>query len=221
MLQIDIYTEITCPWCFIGLHRLDKVLSERFPSLEVSIFHHPVVLLPDVPTTGLYIPDLLRKRYGVTDPKAAFTRPESEARASGLNLDLSHQPYAYPTQAAHALIEGAEERGTQHELAVAISDAYFLEAKDIGDADVLAAIAAGYGFSHDEARSMASDPARHRRVEDAAARSVAAGVKSVPHFVFGKMIVITGGRSEDEIASAIRSSASAPHFGMEIGGTVR
>lgn len=209
MLRIDLYTEITCPWCFIGQHRLDKVLGERFPSLDVSIHHHPVLLLPDAPAAGLYIPELLKKRYGVTDPKAAFSRPEGEARASGLNLDLSRQPYTYPTQAAHALIEAAGERGTQHRLAVAISDAHFLGAKNIGDADVLASIAVGYGFNHDEARSIASDPAQHRRVEEAAAKSAAAGVKSVPYFVFGNSIAINGGRSEDEIASAIRSSASA------------
>jgi predicted DsbA family dithiol-disulfide isomerase len=89
MLQIDVYSEITCPWCMVGQHRLDKVLSERFSDLAVDIRHHPVLLLPDAPAAGLYIPDLLRARYGVTDPTAAFARPEAEARASGLELDLS------------------------------------------------------------------------------------------------------------------------------------
>lgn len=209
MLRIDLYTEITCPWCFIGQHRLDKVMSERFPALDVGIHHHPVLLLPDAPARGLYIPDLLQKRYGVTDPKTAFARPEAEARASGLELDLSRQPYAYPTQAAHALIEAAGSRGTQHRLAVAISDAYFLLAKNIADPDVLADIAAGFGFNHDQARSIAATPAQHRRVEEAAARSAAAGVRSVPHFVFGGGVALAGGRSEDEIASAIQRSAPA------------
>lgn len=81
MLQIDLYTEITCPWCLIGQRRLDKVVAERFPGLVAEIQHHPVLLLPDVPATGLYVPDLLRARYGVTDPKVAFARPEAEARA--------------------------------------------------------------------------------------------------------------------------------------------
>ncbi|MNG57197.1 DSBA-like thioredoxin domain protein [compost metagenome] len=72
MLRIDLYTEITCPWCFVGLHRLDKVLQERFPELVADIHHHPVLLLPDAPAAGLFIPDLLRARYGVTDPKSAL-----------------------------------------------------------------------------------------------------------------------------------------------------
>lgn len=207
MLQIDLYTEITCPWCIIGHHRLDKVLAERFPDLEVDIRQHPVLLLPDAPAEGLNIPDLLRSRYGVTDPKASFARPEAEARASGLDLDLSRQPWTYRTQAAHGLILAARAKGTQHQLAVAITEAHFLKAKNISDADVLADIAAAYGFEREEARAIALDRQQHRRVEQEATQSMAAGVRSVPHFVFGKRIALNGGRSEDEIASAIRAAA--------------
>jgi predicted DsbA family dithiol-disulfide isomerase len=206
MLPIDLYTEITCPWCIVGQHRLDKVLTERFPALRVDIRHHPVLLLPDVPETGLYIPDLLRTRYGITDPGAAFARPEAEARASGLALDLGLQPWTYRTQPAHALILAARERGSQHQLAVAISKAYFLDARNIGHADVLAGVASAHGFTHEEARRIALDPAQHARVEAEAARSATAGVRSVPHFVFGGHIAINGGRSEAEIALSIQNA---------------
>ncbi|HEY8065005.1 MAG TPA: DsbA family protein [Methylosinus sp.] len=208
MLRIDLFTEITCPWCIIGHHRLDKVLAERFPALDVDIRQHPVLLLPDAPAAGLYIPDLLRSRYGITDSKASFARPEAEARASGLHLDLSRQLWTYRTQPAHGLVLAARGRGTEHRLAVAITDAHFLEARNISDANVLADIAVGYGFERDEARAIALDPEQHRRVEQEAVKSAAAGVRSVPHFVFGGRIAINGGRSEDEIASAIRDAAS-------------
>ncbi|CCE06782.1 Predicted dithiol-disulfide isomerase involved in polyketide biosynthesis [Bradyrhizobium sp. STM 3843] len=209
MLQIDLYTEITCPWCIIGHHRLNKVLAERFPELDVDIRQHPVLLLPDAPAEGLYIPDLLRSRYGVTDPKVAFARPEGEARASGLKLDLSRQLWAYATQPAHALILAARERGTQHRLAVAISEAYFLGAMNICDADVLAGIASDHGFERAEAHAIALDPIQHKRVEQEAVRSAAAGVRSVPHFIFGGRAAINGGRSEDEIALHIQEAALA------------
>lgn len=206
MLQIDLYSEITCPWCLIGQHRLDKVLAERFADLATDIRHHPVLLLPDAPAAGLYIPDLLRARYGVSNTKAAFARPEAEARASGLDLDLSRQPWAYATQGAHALILSAGERGTQHRLAVAITEAYFLGAKNIADADTLADIAAGFGFDRAGTRAITLDPAQHRRVEQEAAKSAAAGIRSVPHFVLGGRVAINGGRSEDEIALAIQEA---------------
>ncbi|MCP3399403.1 DsbA family oxidoreductase [Bradyrhizobium sp. CCGB20] len=206
MLQIDLYTEISCPWCMIGLHRLDKVLMERFPDLAADIRHHPVLLLPETPEAGLFIPDLLRARYGVTDAKAAFARPEAEARLSGLDLDLTRQLWAYPTQRAHALVLAAREKGTQHRLAVAISKAYFLGAMNVADVDVLADIAVDYGFDRAEAGAIARDPARQKRVEQEAARAAAAGVRAVPHFVFAGRLAINGGRSEDEIAASVRDA---------------
>lgn len=203
MLRIDLYTDITCPWCIVGQHRLDKVLAERFADLIVDIRHYPVLLLPDTPNTGLYIPDLLRSRYGVTDPSAAFARPEAEASASGLDLRLNRQLWTYPTQPAHALIRAAGKRGTQHSLAVAISKAYFLDARNIADVDVLAAIGEEHGFEHAEARAIALDPNEHELVAQESARSASVGVRMVPHIVFGSSTAITGGRSEDEIAASI------------------
>jgi predicted DsbA family dithiol-disulfide isomerase len=168
-----------------------------------------VLLLPDAPAGGLYIPDLLRARYGVTDPKAAFARPEAAARASGLDVDLSRQLRTYPTQSAHALILAARERGTQHKLAVGITETYFLGAKNISDADVLADVAADHGFDRTQARAIALDPAQRNRVEQEATRSAAAGIRSVPHFVFDGRVAISGGCSEDDIATAIERAAQA------------
>lgn len=203
MLRIDLYTELTCPWCLVGMHRLDKVLAQRFPGLAVDIRHHPVLLMPGAPASGLYIPDLLRSRYGIADPKLAFTRPEAEARASGLPLDLGKQLWAYPTQAAHALVLAASDRGTQHRLAVAIARANFLDGRNIADAGVLADIASAHGFTREVALSIVRGPDWKASVEREAAKSVAAGVRSVPHFVFHGRAVLNGGCSEDEITARI------------------
>lgn len=208
-LAIDIYTEITCPWCNIELHRLDKVLNERFASLPVDIRHHPVILMPDCPPEGLRIADLLRSRYGVTDPAQAWSRPHAEARASGLDLDLARQPFAYPTMRAHTLIRLASARGTQHALAIAITQAYFQDARNIGDAEILAVIASNHGFTRNEAHRLALNSDEHAQTREKAAASAAQGVTSVPHFVFGERLNIIGGRSEDEIAEAIRQTASS------------
>jgi predicted DsbA family dithiol-disulfide isomerase len=213
MLRIDLYTDITCPWCIIGQHRLDKVLVERFPDIDVEIRHHPVLLMPDCPPAGVYIPELLRSRYGVTDPRSAWARPETEARASGLKLDLSRQQMAYPTQAAHALIRAARKHEAEHRLAVAISAAYFLDASNISDADVLADIASQFGFDRAEARALALDPVERERIEQEAAQSAAAGVRSVPHFLFAGRLALNGGCSEDEIATAIKRSEQAIQAG--------
>lgn len=206
-LTIDIHTEISCPWCAIGLHRLDKVLAERFPTLSVDIMHHPVFLMPGCPPEGVRIADILRSKYGIADPSAAWARPQSEARASGLDLDLSRQPFAYPTEAAHTLIRLARSRGTQHKLAVAISHAYFLEGRNIADHVVLTEIAAKHGFEKAEVPALITDPTELEKTELEAAEGQAIGVQSVPHFIFGRELTLIGGRSEDELATAIEQTA--------------
>lgn len=205
-LKIDLYTEISCPWCIIGQHRLDKVLAERFPGLAVDIEHHPVILMPDCPPEGARIADLLKSRYGVTDPSAAWARPHAEARTSGLKLDLGRQPFAYPTLDAHTLIRRARARGTQHALANAISKAYFMDALNIADVQVLAGIAARHGFDQDDVRALLADEQERAETRRQVARSFDAGVRSVPHFVFDGRIAINGGRSEEELVGAIASA---------------
>lgn len=197
----------TCPWCIIGVYRLDKVLAERFPGVPINIRHHPVLLMPYCPPEGLRIPDLLKARHGITDPAAAWRRPHAEARAPGLDLDLSRQPMAYPTLPAHTLIRFAATRGTQHELVRAIMDAYFLDSLDIGDAHVLADIAARHGIERDFARALVVDPAELEQTREEAAGSRAKDVTMVPHVAIGDRALI-GCRSEDEIADAVEAALS-------------
>ncbi|MDJ0034140.1 DsbA family oxidoreductase [Pantoea ananatis] len=206
MLKIDLYTDIICPWCIVGQYRLDKVLKERFPGLQADIHHHPVLLMPGIPAEGILIADLLLERYGVHNPEAAFSRVEREARLSGLELNLKGQPRAYPTQAAHALIMAARSRGTQHPLAVAITEAYFLKAMNIANTEVLADIATSYSFERSEALAVAEEPAWHARIDQAVADAFSAGVQSVPHFVFNAYVAFSGGRSEDEITGAVENA---------------
>lgn len=201
-LKIDLYTEISCPWCLIGQRRLDNVLAQ-FPALDVDIEHHPVILLQDCPPEGLNIHELMRQRYGITDPATAWARPHAEARASGLALDLSRQPFAYPTVAAHTLIRLARSRGTQHALAVAITEAYFLHAMNTGDIAVLADIAADFGFERAEALRLAQDPTELEATQQAVAAAAARSIRSVPHFVFNGGHALNGSPSEEALTATI------------------
>lgn len=205
-LKIDLYGDTVCPWCIIGQHRLDKVLAERFPSLAVDIEHHPVLLLPDTPPGGARIVDLLKSRYGVTDPSVAWARPHAAARASGLDLDLRRQPFAYSTLDAHTLIRLARVRGTQHALTKAISHAYFMDALNVSEIQVLSDVAVQHGFRRDEVITLLADEEERAETQREVARSSNAGVKSIPHFVFNGRIAINGARSEGELSTAIGSA---------------
>lgn len=205
MLKIDLYSDIVCPWCAIGQHRLDKVLRERFPDLQVDIEHHPYELHPGAPPGGFRLDEFFRQR-GMTDLSAAFAHVEGEARASGLELDLSQQTFSYRTVHAHTLLRHARERGTQHPLHRALVRAFFFEHRDVSDHAVLAEIAAQHGFRETEVEAILTDPKEQAITEEKIAASKSAGIVSVPTFRFGTLPMV-GGRSEDEMAAAIEQAA--------------
>lgn len=188
-LKIDLYADIVCPWCLIGEQRLDNVLKREFGDIAVDIEHHPVLLMPDCPPGGIRTMDLLRSRYGEFDPKDFWARPEEEARKAGLDLDLSRQTMFYPTTDAQTLIRHARSRGTQHALATALTRAYFLDARDISDREVLTDIAESHGFARDETQGLLESQTEKDATRHAAAAASTRGIRSVPTFVInGKAV---------------------------------
>ncbi|WP_346771501.1 DsbA family protein [Caballeronia mineralivorans] len=162
--------------------------------------HLPFELHPGAPPEGFRIDEYFRRK-GISDLATAFARPEGEARASGLVLNLSKQPFGYRTVHAHTLLRHARNRGTQHALSMALMDANFHAGRNISDKDVLAEIAAPHGFTTEETQAILADPAEQAETERQTAASRAKGVRSVPAFDIGG--VVMGGGSEDEIATAI------------------
>ena len=182
-LKIEVYTDVVCPWCLIGCHRLDNVLARDFSGIDVDIEHHPVMLIPDCPPDGLKIADLLIARYGRYDPVAMRARPEAEARAAGITLDMTRQPMFYPTLAAHTLIRMARPLGSQHRLSTALATAYFIDGLNIGDVEILSGIAEKFGFDRHQIRRQLASTVELDETRRAAAISASRGVRSVPHVV--------------------------------------
>src|SRR6185436_7420780 len=153
-LEIDVFSDVVCPWCFVGHERLDRVLASF--AHPVRVMHHPFFLDPNAPPEGDDVPARLRCKYGVP-PERLWARLEAEARKSDLQLDLSKQRWSYPTARAHTLIRHAAAKGTQRALVRALYAAYFQEARNIHDPAALAEIAGPHGFSADEVAQLTSD----------------------------------------------------------------
>src|SRR5690554_1873851 len=141
-LKVDLFTDIVCPWCLVGAARLDQALAELPADVVVEVVNHPFYLDPDTPADGVVVADMLREKYG-REPQEMWARVENKARLSGIDLDLSKQPRVYPTAKPHTLVRLAASKGTQHALANAITEAYFLDHRQINDDAVLAGIATG------------------------------------------------------------------------------
>jgi predicted DsbA family dithiol-disulfide isomerase len=200
---IDLFIDIVCPWCFIGTERLERVLrSEPEP---VVVKHHPFLLDPATPPEGVNVQEHLRKKYG-GDPLRMFATVEAAARVSGIPLDLKLQPNSYPTLAAHTLIRHAEAKGTERAFVLGLFRGYFLEAKNIGDANVLAALAAPHGFSPDEVLALVGDSAELAQTRSDAQEAAEGGVRGVPLFIFDGRRVLSGAQPEEVLRSALHAT---------------
>src|SRR5450432_3838795 len=204
-LPIDLFTDLVCPWCFLGNERLERVLaSSNRPTL---VSHHPFLLDPETPPEGKDIPEMLRRKYGV-DPRQVWSRLEAEARKSGIDLDLSKQRYSYPTVRAHTLIRHAAGKGTQRALVRDLFRANFLDAKNISDLDVLTEIAGRHGFAPGEVSRLLGDGREIGTTLRDAAEAAASGITGVPFYVLDQRVAISGAQQEEVLRAAIERAAS-------------
>jgi predicted DsbA family dithiol-disulfide isomerase len=213
-VTIDLFSDIVCPWCFIGSARLEQTLAALANEVEAEVCYHPFFLDPNVPPEGVSVPDMLRKKYGV-EPKQAWARVETAARASGIPLDLSLQPRMYKTGAAHTLLRHAHAKGTQRALATAFFHGYFMDAKNIGDVSVLAEIAEQHDFTREEALELASSASELELTAEEALSAAEGGIRGVPFFIFDGKLAISGAQQVQVLEGAIRqavaqTSQSAP-----------
>lgn len=205
MLAIDLVTDVVCPWCYVGATRLDRVIdrlrAER-PGLEVQLFHHPFELMPGTPREGTNVPQMLQKKYGVA-PEKMWSRVHDAAAESGLTLDLSKQPMAYPTMPAHTLARLGRDAGKEHAIHGALFEAYFQDAKDIADPDVLVAIGEKHGLDGARVRAFVTDEKELALTREEARIWHHRGVTGVPFFVVGEKLAFSGAQPESVIRQVI------------------
>jgi predicted DsbA family dithiol-disulfide isomerase len=183
--------------------RLDRAIASL--GLEAQVIYRPFMLAPDTPAEGFNVAEDLRRKYGA-DPRGLWARAEAEARASGLELDLSKQTMSYPTAAAHTLIRHALPRGTQRALVRALFQAYFQQAQNIADPAVLVALAAPHGFTEDQVRALVTDPAELEATRRANDEAVAMGIRGAPFYVLAQKLAFSGAQPEEVFRQALEEA---------------
>jgi len=199
---IDFISDVICPWCFIGLQRLENALAEEGLK-DAPIVFHPFQLDPDTPPEGADLRERLASKFG-GDPTPMFARVEEAARESGIALDFAKVRRTPNTLKAHVLIGHALEKGTQRRLARALFEAYFLEGKDIGVDAVLADIAAAHGFERAEAEKLLGDQAALDDTRAEAAAVSRQGIRGVPFAILGGKLAVSGAQPTDVFRDVIR-----------------
>ena len=183
-MQIDIYSDTICPWCFIGKRRLERALEQK-PQPSISFRWRAFQLNPTMPREGMDRTQYLELKFGGKEGAAqVYDAVEAAGREEKLDFAFDRMQRTPNTVDSHRLIRFAEGKGRQDEMVETLFQRYFLRAEDIGDQEVLAAAAEEAGLEKQEAAEfLASGNLREEIVqEDEAARR--AGVNGVPCFIF-------------------------------------
>lgn len=188
MIRLDIFSDPICPWCLIGKTELDRALESR-PDHPFVISWHPFRLNPTMPREGMDRAEYLRAKFG---DQADEVMRAVHQRAAQLGLRLNVSDREPDTTDAHRLLHWAGLEGAQTRVKSGLLRAYWQEARDIGDPEVLADIAAAAGMDRAvTARLLASDADRdeiERRDQHARER----GITAVPTFIVADRHAVSG-----------------------------
>lgn len=211
MIRIDIVSDVVCPWCYIGKRRLERALAAEPPG-AVEVGWRPFQLNPEMPPEGMSRKDYLRAKFGDADGGDRYRHVIAAGLEEGIPFAFDRMERTPNTVRAHRLNRFAERAGRQDAVVEALFLAYFAQARDVGDADVLVDVAAGCGLDAAAVRAylLSDEDAETIREEDAYARKI--GINGVPCFVVDRKFMVSGAQPPEVFAQVfrrVRESAAA------------
>lgn len=202
-MHIEIFSDVVCPWCYIGKRRLDAILDSP-AGAGLTVTWRPFQLYPQIPEDGIPRETFMTARFGDGAQAAdIYQRVRAEAEQEGLELDFEGIGMAPNTLRAHRLLSWAESSGRQHELAEALFRSYFRQGRDVGDPEVLATAAGEAGLDAEAAAAMLASDDELDKVRQELSLAQAVGVTGVPFFVMAGKFAIPGAQPRDVMRQLI------------------
>ena len=207
-MRVEIYSDISCPWCYIGLARFERALETFDGADRLDIRYRPYQLDPRAPTDAEPMFDYLARRFGARSRDMAAHVIEI-ARGEGLVMDYERGVSVNTLNAHRLLMLADRENGpaTQRELMRRLFRAHFAEGEDVGDPRVLARLAGDVGMDADAARNYLETDEGTREVRENIAEAQRLGVSAVPTYVFDERYVIEGAQPTELFLQALTTVA--------------
>jgi predicted DsbA family dithiol-disulfide isomerase len=206
-LAIDVFSDVVCPWCFIGKRRLEKAIALR-PDIPVDVHYRPYFLNPWVPRGGMSRTEYLTTKFGSPGRYEQIAqRVVKAAESEGLVYNVGSLARQPNTLDCHRLILWAGRIGKSAQIKQRLMEIYFTEGGDLSNLDVLVEAASDCGLDPNEIRNLLASDADVAAIELAAKSAQEAGIDGVPFFVFGNVLAVSGAQAPDYLAGAIQRAA--------------
>lgn len=204
-LTIDFVSDVSCPWCVIGLYSLEQAIARLGPEQVVTLRFQPFELNPDMPPEGQDINEHLTAKYGAAPAQLAQSREALRQRAAelGFVFNIDQRSRIYNTFAAHRLLHWAQGE-QQVALKKALFDAYFTRGQNPGDFDVLLTAAVSVGMDRERCEQLLRTDECAAEVREREAFYQRQGIHAVPAVIINEKYLIQGGQPPEVFERALR-----------------
>ncbi len=208
ILQVDVVSDVMCPWCFIGKRRLESALA-MVPDLAVDIRWRPFQLDNTLPREGKDRRQYLREKFGGEDrAREIYQQVKDAGFEEGIAFAFDLIEKSPNTLDAHRLIRWAGGQDLQDAMVERLFELYFLEGADLTDIDTLVEAAEAVGMDGALTRELLEDGSDREAVEEEIALAQRIGVTGVPCFIIDNKYAVMGAQDAGNLASAFRQAAA-------------
>ncbi len=209
-MRIDIWSDVVCPWCWIGKHRFQRALElmgDEAPQVEVH--WHPFLLDPGADAMPVPLRQAYAAKFGGAErTQQLLAQTQSTARAEGLPMDFDRGQVKVSTLPAHRLLWLAGREGVQEQVGEALFRAHFEHGRNLADPQVLAEAAAAGGIPAARVEAMLASDEGLAEVRAGLGQAQALGIQSVPTFVIDGRYAVQGAQPPEVFAQVLEKVAA-------------
>ena len=211
MIQLDIYSDPICPWCYIGKIHLERALE----TLNVNPFHikwHPFQLNPEMPKDGMDRKKYLEQKFGSISGVASAYRPVIE-HTKNFNIDLKLDKIQKTpnTMNAHRIINWAVLEDCQNKIVSELFKAYFVNGLDLGNNTILAKLASKYFMDEKSILRLLNSDNDISKIIDKDRTARRMGIKAVPMFIVADQYAVSGAQTADLWQKVVKGIQASLH----------
>jgi predicted DsbA family dithiol-disulfide isomerase len=202
-IQIDIVSDVMCPWCIVGFRQLEQPLAATGSGAYIR--WHPFELNPNMPPEGQNLREHITEKYGASPEQSAQNRAHLEGIGNdlGITFSFSDDSRIVNTFAAHQLLDWAQEHGKQHPLKMALFDAHFRDGRDVSLHEVLVDVAQTVGLDKTEAERVLTTASHANETRARQQFWTERGISGVPAMVFEGKYLLTGAQGAQAYAQML------------------
>lgn len=205
-IQIQVVSDVACPWCYIGKKRLEKAIAQTKDLFEVDVVYKPFQLDPSIPQEGKAWKTYFEDKFGSVDRiDAIFNRVEATGAAVGIDFKFRDIPQIPNTLPLHIILEQALAEGIQTQVANTLFTAYMEQPQDLTKLEVLQSIMLAYGWSAEKTEELIQNPEKKKAVKTQIAQAQKLGITGVPFFIINDQYGISGAQPEEVFIEAFKS----------------